>query len=110
MLVQRAHDLAVDLAHEHHAHDVDGLGIGDPQAVDELRHLAQPLHQVADLRATAVDDDRVHPDEPHEHDVLGEQVGERGVFHGVAPVLDHDGLARELADVRQRFGEHTRPW
>ena len=103
----RADDLPVDLADQRHAHDVDGLGVGDPQAVDELRHLAQPLHQVADLRAAAVHDDRVHADEPHEHDVLREEIGERGVFHRVAAVLDHDGLARELPDVRQRLGEHA---
>ena len=49
------------------------------------------------------------PDEPHEHDVLREQVGERGVVHGVAAVLDDDGRPRELADVRQRLGEDSLP-
>ena len=105
MLVERADDLAVHLADEGHAHDVDGLGVGHPQAVDELGLLAQPLHEVADLRATAVHDHRVHADEAHQHDVLREEVGERGVFHRVAAVLDHHRLARELADVRQRLGE-----
>ena len=74
--------------------DVDRLGVGDPQAVEELRLLAEPAHEVADLRATAVHDDRVHPDEAHEHDVLREQVGERGVVHRVPAVLDDDGPAR----------------
>ena len=32
-----------------------------------------------------------------------------GVVHRVAAVLDHDGLARELADVRQRLGEDDAP-
>ena len=81
------------------------LGVGDAQAVDELGLLAEPAHEVADLRAAAVHDDRVHADEAHEHDVLREQVGERGILHRVAAVLDDDGLARELADVRQRLGE-----
>ena len=44
-------DVAVDLADEHHAGDVERLGVGDPQSVDELRHLAQPGHELADLRA-----------------------------------------------------------
>ena len=43
--VDGADDLAVDLADEHHAGDVDGLGVGDPLAVAELGHLAEPLHQ-----------------------------------------------------------------
>ena len=94
VLVERGDDLAVDLADQRHAHDVDGLGVGDAQAVDELGLLAQPLHEVGDLRAAAVHDDRVHADEAHEHDVLREQVGERGVVHGVAAVLDDDGACR----------------
>ena len=34
-------DLPVDLAHEHHAGDVEGLGVGDPQPVAELGVLAE---------------------------------------------------------------------
>ena len=106
--VQRRDDLTVHLADERHAGDVDGLGVGDPQAVDALRLLAEAAHQLGDLRTATVHDHRVHADEAHEHDVLREQVGERGVVHGVAAVLDHDGLARELPDVRQRLGEDLR--
>src|SRR5262249_26884074 len=50
----------------------------------------------------------VHADQPHEHDILREELGERRILHRVAAVLDHDGLARELADVRQRLGENGR--
>ena len=98
--VHRRDDLAVDLADERHADDVDGLGVGDPPPVDELGLLAEPAHEIADLRAAAVHDDRVHADQSHEHDVGREEIGERGIAHRVAAVLDHDGLARELADVR----------
>ena len=75
--VHRRDDLAVHLADERHAHDVDGLGVGDAAAVDELGLLAEPAHEVGDLRSAAVHDDRVHPDEAHEHDVGREQLGER---------------------------------
>ena len=68
--VDGRHDRRVDLAAQHHAGDVDGLGVGDPQAVAELRHLAQAAHEVADLRAAAVHDDGPHADGAHEHDVL----------------------------------------
>ena len=106
--VDRRHELGVDLADQHHAGDVDGLGVGDPQAVTELGGLAQPFHQRADLRAAAVDDDGAHADEAHQHDVLGEQVegvvlGRSG--EGVAAVLDDDRLAGEAPDVRQRLDE-----
>ena len=109
--VDRRHQLRVDLADQHHAGDVDGLGVGDAQAVAELGGLAQPLHQRADLRAAAVDDDGAHADEAHQHDVLGEQVegvvlGRAG--EGVAAVLDDDRLAGEAPDVRQRLDQDVR--
>ena len=102
--VDRRDQLRVDLSDEHHAGDVDGLGIGDPQAVAELGGLAEALHQGADLRAAAMDDDGTHADESHQHDVLGEQlegVVLGGAGEGVAAVLDDDRLAGEPADVRQ---------
>ena len=101
-------ELRVDLADEHHPGDVDGLGVGDAQPVAELGGLAEAAHQRRDLRTAAVDDDRAHADEAHQHDVLGEDVegvvlGRAG--DGVAAVLDDDGLAGEAADVRQRLDE-----
>ena len=63
--VDGRHDVAVDLADQHHAGDVEGLGVGDPQAVAELGLLAEPGHQLADLRAAAVHDDRPHADRVH---------------------------------------------
>ncbi len=47
--VDGGHDVPVDLAHQHHAGDVEGLGVGDPQAVAELGLLAQAGHELADL-------------------------------------------------------------
>ena len=60
--VDAGHDVAVDLAHQHHAGDVEGVGVGDPQPVEELGLLAQALHELADLGPAAVDDDRPHAD------------------------------------------------
>ena len=122
-------DVAVDLADEHHAGDVERLGVGDAQSVDELRDLAQPGHQLADLRAAAVHDERAHADRAHEHDV-GRERGQAGVVgvrraggaaggagQGVAAVLDHHHLAPEAADVGQGLdqdgglgGGAPRPW
>ncbi len=97
---------------QHHAGDVDGLRVGDPQAVTELGHLAQARHQVADLRAAAVHHDGLHADGVHQHDVLGEQAERVGIDGGVgqrvAAVLDDDDLAGEATDVRQAFDQHRR--
>ncbi len=58
-----------------------------------------------DLRSAAVHHHRVHAHQLEQHHVLGEVVLQRGVGHGVAAVLDDDGLAVELADVGQRLGQ-----
>ena len=70
--VDHADDVAVHLADEHHPGDVEGLGVGHPQAAAELGHLAEPGHQRADLRAAAVHDDRQDADRLEQDDVLGE--------------------------------------
>src|SRR5262249_22222238 len=106
--VHHGHDLAVHFSDERHADDVDGLRVGDPPALDELRFLPEPPHEIGDLRSAAVDDDRVHAAEPHQHDMGRKQLGYFRFLHRVTAVLDDDGLARELADVRQRIGEDVR--
>ena len=68
-------DVAVDLADEHHAGDVEAVGVGDAQPVAELGLHAEPLHQRADLRAAAVHDDGPDADRLQQHDVLGELPG-----------------------------------
>src|SRR5690606_29551373 len=54
--------LRVDLPGEHHPHDADGLGRGDPVASLELAGDVEPAQHVRDLRPAAVDDDRLHAD------------------------------------------------
>ena len=81
----RAHDVAVDLAHQDHADQVDGVGVGDPEAVLELGLLAHPLHQRADLGSAAVDDHRQHAHRAHQHDVLGEGGQGLGLVDGGSP-------------------------
>src|SRR5680860_1557685 len=101
--VQRRDDPTVHLADQGHPGNVDRLGVGDPQAVDELRLLAEPAHERGDMRTSPVHDDGIHPHEAHEHDVLCEETREVWIVHGVAAVLDDDGTATELTDVRERL-------
>ena len=54
-----------------------------------------------DLRAAAVDDDRLEAGEPEEGDVLGEGDLEGLVGHRVAAVLHHDRLAVVALEPRQ---------
>ena len=103
--VQAQDDVLVDLADEDHLGDLDGLLVADAQPVDELDRHAEALHVVGDVRAAAVDDDRVQPDVLQQHDVAGELLAQLGVGHRRAAVLDDDRAAVELADVGERLEE-----
>ncbi|MCY1174170.1 hypothetical protein D9M73_143590 [compost metagenome] len=105
--VDQVDDVLVDLAAEDHLHHVHGLRVGDAHAVDEVALDAQALEQVADLRAAAVHHHRVDADRLHQHDIAGEAGLQLVAFHGVAAVLDHQGLAAEAADVGQGFGKDS---
>jgi hypothetical protein len=52
-------DLLVDRAGQHHLDDLDRLLVGDAQAALELRFDAHLGQHGADLRAAAMDDDRI---------------------------------------------------
>ena len=101
--VQAQHDVLVDLADEHHLGDLDGRRVGDPQPLDELDRQIEAAHVAGDLRAAAVDHDRVHADVLEQHDVTRELLLERGIGHRRAAVLDDHRLAVELTDVGQRL-------
>jgi hypothetical protein len=105
--VEAQDDVLVDLADEDHLRDLDGLGVADAQAADEVDRQAEPLHVRGDLRAAAVDDDGIDPDVLEDHDVARELLAQRGVLHRRPAVLDHHGLAVELADVWQRLEERS---
>ena len=64
---------------------------------------------VRDLRPAAVHDDRPDAAAPQEDDVLDEGLLELVVQHGVAAVLDDDGLTRVLLQPGQRLDERAQP-
>ena len=105
VLVDQADELALHLAGEHHAHDLHDLGRGHPQAALELTRQAHPLEHRPDLRAAAVDDDRMQAGIPEEGDVLGEGGLEGVVGHRVAAVLHDDQRPTEAFQPRQGFDE-----
>ena len=105
VVVDQPDDLLVDLAHEDHLDDLHRLLVGDPHPAHELRLLAEALHERADLRSAAVDDHGVDADEVQQDHVEREGALEVGLLHGGAAVLDDDGLAAELPDVREGLHE-----
>ena len=59
MRLDQRHQALVDLARQHHLHDVGGFRVGHAQAVDEFALFAQLLKHFGDLRPAAV----------HQHDL-----------------------------------------
>jgi hypothetical protein len=101
--VQAQDDVLVDLADEDHLGHLDGLRARHAQAAHELHGHPEALHVGGDLRAAAVDDDRVQPDVLQQHDVARELLAQRRILHRGAAVLDDDRLAVELPDVGKRL-------
>jgi len=101
------HDLLVDEPPKDHLDNVHRLLIGDPHPLHKLAFLADTRKQPADLGAAAMDHDRIHTDELHQHDVAREPILQGRIHHGVAPVFDHEGLALELSDIGKRLDEEA---
>jgi hypothetical protein len=52
----------------------------------------QPIEHLVDLRAAAMDHDRIDADLAQQHDILRKHAGQLLVDHGVAAVFDDEVL------------------
>jgi hypothetical protein len=103
--VDQANDVGIDLPGKGRLNDAYGLGVGDPQTLDELRFDPALVHRLADVRTATMNDDWIDADVVKHRDVIGERASETFIHHRRAAVLDHDGCVPELLDERQRLGE-----
>ena len=106
--VDVADDLLVDRAGQHHLDDLDGLFVGDAQAVDEFRLDAELLQHGGDLRAAAVHHHRIDRGLLEQHHVAGEIARGLLLAHGVAAIFHHDDFLVVALHVRQRLGQDAR--
>ena len=107
VLVDATDQVAGDLAGEHHADDVHGLGRRDPVSAAELARDAQALEHRRDLRSAAVHDDRMDAGHPEIDHVLGEGACELVAGHGIAAELHHDDPVRVALQPGQRLDERV---
>ena len=77
MGIDRRNDVAIDLAHEHHARHIKCVGIGDPQTIFKFRFDAKPRKEIADLRSAAVYDNNPNANRVQQHDVGRERFRQR---------------------------------
>ena len=102
LLIDEGHDLFIDPV-EHHLDHFHGRGIGHAHTTDKMRGNVQALEQLPNLRATTVDDNRLHTHVFEQDDVLGKVLLEVFVLHGVPAVFDNNGLAGKTTNKRQGF-------
>jgi hypothetical protein len=107
LAVDRGDKIAVDLADQHHADDLQRLRIGDTQAVAKLGFLADAAHHRVHLGAAAMDQDDAHADTAQQKHVLRQGTVELGVDRRAAELHDHR-FAGEAADVGQRLNKDAR--
>ena len=105
--VDRRSQLLVDRPREDHLDDLDRLVVRDAQPVDEARLDREAVEHLGDLRAAAMDDDRIDADLLEQHDVARELGEDGGVAHGMAAVFDHDCAAGVAAHEGQGLGEEA---
>ena len=99
-------DMLVDGPGEHHLDHLDHRRIGDPQPVDEGRLDTEALEHGVDLRAAAMDHDRIDADRLEQRDIVAELFRQGLLAHGVTAILDHDGGTGIAAQERQRLRQH----
>ena len=99
-LVDKADELGVHLADEHHLDHTHDVGGGVAQALDELDGNVELFEHLVDAGAAAVTEHGLHAEELEQHHVVHDGVLEFFVDHGVAAVLDDDDLALILLKVR----------
>ena len=106
MLIDQGDDLLIDLTDQNHLHNVQGFLIGHPHAAHVAARDSQFVEELVDLRPAAVHHHGINADVFQENDVLGEAFLQLLVHHGVAAVLDDEGLAIEALKIGKRFHQH----
>ena len=107
-LVDQRDDLLVDRAGQHHLDHFHRLLVGDAQPFSKLRFDAELAEHGADLRAAAMDDDRVDAGLLEQCDIARKGLAELGIAHGVAAIFHHDRLVLVALHERQGLNEQTR--
>ena len=73
--------------------DLHSFRIRDAHALDKFALFSDSAQSVPDLRAAAVDDNRIHSDEFQKHDITGKSSLQLFFRHGVTAVFNHNRLA-----------------
>ena len=93
---------------EDHLYNVHSVLVGDPHTIDKFCLDIQALEKLADLWATAMNNNGIHAYQLHEYHVPRKALLQGSISHGVAAKFDDKRFPREALDVRQRLGEDAR--
>ena len=108
VVVDCRHQLLVNLAAQHLAHDIHGRRRGHALTVLKLDGHIVMAQRLVDGFTTAMHDDGAHADNLEQNDVAHHVATQLLVYHGGPAILDNDRLAGQVFNPRQRFEQQLR--
>ncbi len=109
MGLKHGHQILVDPAAEHHLDDVHGLGVGVAQAVDESGLLTYLFQHIGNLRTAAMDHHHIDAHQLQQYNIGDHRLPQFFGDHGVAAVLDYNGLLVKFLNIGQGLIENLCP-
>ena len=103
-------NLWVDVAIQHHLHNLHGRLVCHAKTINELRLNVQPRQHVVDLRATTMNHDRTNAHRVHQNNVFSKQsksIMFRSAGQRVTAVLHNNSASRKPPNVRKRLNENV---
>ncbi len=104
-LVDIADNLLVDESGQYHFNHIHGLGIGNAHAVDKLCLFADSGQMLPDLRAAAMNHDRIDADLFEQRNIGGKTLLELLFNHRIAAIFDDDSLIGEALQIGESLNK-----
>ena len=105
-LADKLRHLLVDRTGQNHFDHIHHVGVCNPQPVNEVRGNVQPLEHLVDLRTTPMHHNRVNTHLFEQGNVPPEGLGQTNIPHGMATILDHNGVPRVAPQVWQGVSQN----
>ena len=99
----------IDLARQHHPHDLHGFFVGIAQSVDKYRFLAHLFEHFGNFGPAPVHQHDFDADQVQKHDVAHDGIFQFVVDHGVAAVLHDDDFMGIVLNIWEGFRKNVRP-
>ena len=107
-MINQHYDVLLHFAAQNPLDYFHGFFIGHAHALNKGARLTNLFQRFINLRPAAMHYDWIHANELKQDNVARKTFFQPLFHHGVPAVLNHDGLAVVLTDIRQRFCQYFR--